>query len=295
MRSELRTQCFARRTCGLLAVYFQDHCGPSGSVSLWPSYAGAQRSLNDVNPPSSRYTQQERLIHHHLPADTLGRSPVGIVMSGHGQSQLPLSAFFGPSSSRRSAKTKVSPKRKESPIRGRAQEPPSKKRKQKENITPTSSRADVRFGEVRQHGDTTTGGLRTSLDDGGHTSTSKDAGHDVERELVHSLEGDGEDNCNPSRQARSLETPPSTPTRTSRHGLQESASLPSPPLTAPGVKRTKLTHSEGKNVTVYGHERLPRLDCVVDASEPPQRTGFHSRADDKTGELRCATTSQIML
>ncbi|KAI0722207.1 hypothetical protein C8T65DRAFT_134921 [Cerioporus squamosus] len=181
--------------------------------------------------------------------------------------QLPITAYLETSgkSSKRAKKTgsfKASPKRESSPGRDREAEPPKKKRKQKENLTPQTSLQDV---ESKQDGPSSSSRPRRSPRRRGASDPEGGAG-DQERggreDLVVVLDATGKDmvtrkavvdltstglDDGPRLEATITEscTPPLTPQHRGPHrGNLAGGSLPSPPLTVPNVRRLQKSRRD---------------------------------------------------
>ncbi len=181
-----------------------------------------------------------------------------------GGGQLPLSAFFGSSGSpgpgKRSTKPKVASKRKESPVRGQAAEPAGKKRKQKDNVTPSSDRI---FDDATPNLEGAPGTSKARRRQSSSTKTEVEA---VDA-LVELTDGVGANTCagdalidlivdrsddnivgSVPKDGHNLETPPLTPeAQARRRDFKSHTSLPSPPLTAPGAKRIRKERDDGGN------------------------------------------------
>nr|VWO94742.1 C2H2-type domain-containing protein [Ganoderma boninense] len=175
-----------------------------------------------------------------------------------GGGQLPLSAFFtsSGSSGKRSTKPKVASKRKESPVRAQAGQLPRKKRKQKENVTPSG---DQIIENATPNLDSPPSASKTRRRQSSNEETESgevDAlmelvdGAEASESATHSLIDltiDGPDIIKASapKHAHNLNTPPLTPDAQSRHrDFNSITSLPSPPLTAPDVKRGRKKRDE---------------------------------------------------
>ncbi|KAI1789036.1 hypothetical protein LXA43DRAFT_601610 [Ganoderma leucocontextum] len=198
-----------------------------------------------------------------------------------GGGQLPLSAFFGSpgSSVKRSTKSKVASKRKESPIRGQAAEPPKKKRKQKENVTPSSYQS---LQNATPQSEGTSGSSKARRRHSSSTEMDVDevdalvglpdgVGANIYAgDVLIDLTVDGSDDIIPSsahKHARSLKTPPPSPeVQDRRRDSSSITSLPSPPLTAPDARaRKKRDDGENKQEDVL---ELPQVDSIDRGTRP---------------------------
>ena len=212
-----------------------------------------------------------------------------------GSSQLPLSAFFPSSTSKRSPRTSIPgkavvPKRKESSVRTLPTEPPRKKRKQKENLTPTKSIVidDAEEAEQTRHLlaaslplDNLVGG---DADHGPAKPEENEEGRDVNEveQIIHL----GSPTRAPARHTHSLETPPLTPRHADRSGLRGAGSLPSPPPSAPSNRRVgRIRTGEDEISNPVGGKLVP-LDRDSSNPEPLHGLGSSlvSSEGDGTGE-----------
>ncbi|KAM5534894.1 hypothetical protein V8D89_011449 [Ganoderma adspersum] len=178
-----------------------------------------------------------------------------------GGGQLPLSAFFGSESSgpsgKRAAKPKLSSKRKGSPVRQKTTEPARKKRKHKENLTPSGDQnlengthnleSAPGTSKPRRRQSSSTEMEVEELDalldlaDGvGVNMSPRDA------LIGPSVDGsDGIIDITAPKHPHNLDTHTLTPEALDRRqDFASITSLPSPPLTAPDAKRGRKKHDD---------------------------------------------------
>lgn len=204
--------------------------------------------------------------------------------------QLPLTAFFNPRSAQeskgKSAKPKVAARRTEQASgQDRDQEPPRKKQKQKENVTPRTINSSSRNVFDKQ-----AGGSRSRANV--HSAVphiGEDPGEDELVAILSPPEARSRDNDS-HREVIDVDVPPSglgnksstlasshrqapvTPKLDKRlHPLLAAASLPSPPPTAPTYKRARdVRHEESSPSHAEGRSSYPDLEH---SSPHPQETG----------------------
>lgn len=196
-------------------------------------------------------------------------------LSGGG-GQLPLSAFFGSSASsgKRSAKPNASSKRSSSPVREKNKEPARKKRKHKENVTPSGDQ----ILENGTHNLESAPG--TSKPRRRHSSSTEAEVEEVDalleladgvgvngppRDALTGPNVDGSDDIidmTTPKHPHNLNTPPLTPGALDRcEDFASITSLPSPPLTAPDAKRGRKKHNDGdKREDVLALPQIASID-----------------------------------
>lgn len=193
-----------------------------------------------------------------------------------GGGQLPLSAFFGSSgsSAKRSAKPRVSSKRKGSPVREKTTEPARKKRKQKENVTPSG---DQNLENGAHNLESTPGTFKPRRRQSSSTEMEVEevdalleladgVGANMSpRDTLIDLSIDGSDDIidiTAPKHPHNLETPPLTPEALDRRqDFASITSLPSPPLTAPDAKRgRKKQNDEDKREDILVLPQVTSID-----------------------------------
>lgn len=189
-----------------------------------------------------------------------------------GSSQLPLSAFFTSSTATRKQSSKISLaiKRKEPPLGGKHVESPKKKRKQKENLTLTSTAGVNSDGDCKPLANDVVRMADRTSDDGRHPHKSPQI------DEVEQPPGLTYPHYLPEAQRRNTQPLARTPELTTRNWVPgEVQPLPTPPPTVSSAKQTWGTRGSD-------------LECQE--RTPPLGHQAHDLLDGHDGELQVVLT-----